>query len=92
MDDPVISLIQSLSREVGSLSREVGDLRQEMRSGFERIEQATRRHSTAIAAGTFSIGGLNKAIERVEALVHDRDQQIAELRDRVRALEQKQGG
>jgi chromosome segregation ATPase len=85
MDDPVISLIHSLSRELS-------DFREENRSAFARLEQGFRRHSTAITAGTFAIGGLNKAIERVEALVHDRDRQIAELRDRVRALEQKQDG
>jgi chromosome segregation ATPase len=74
-----------------SLSREIQDFRQETRSGFARIEESSRRHSTAITAGTFSIGGLNKAIERLEALIHDRDQQIADLRDRVRTLEERQG-
>jgi chromosome segregation ATPase len=80
----IVSLIESLSREIQ-------DFRQETRSGFARIEESSRRHSTAITAGTFSIGGLNKAIERLEALIHDRDQQIADLRDRVRTLEERQG-
>jgi hypothetical protein len=80
----IVSLIESLSRELH-------DFREETRSGFSRLEEATRRHSTAITAGTFSIGGLTKAVERLEALMHDRDQQILDLRDRVRSLEEKQG-
>jgi hypothetical protein len=36
-----------------------------------------------------SIGGLIKAVERLETMIHDHDVQIAELRDRVRLLEQK---
>jgi chromosome segregation ATPase len=84
MNDPIFSLIESLSREVH-------DIHEEMRSGFARIEEVTRRHSTAITAGTFSIGGLTKAVERLESQMHDRDQQIADLRDRLRILEEKQG-
>jgi hypothetical protein len=29
-------------------------------------------------------------VERIEALIHDRDRQIMDLRDRVRILEEKQ--
>jgi hypothetical protein len=91
-DQTIIALITSLSHELHDFRDEMRDFRTETRSHIERIEQATRRHSTAITAGTFSIGGLNKAMERIsliEGLIHDRDQQINELRDRVRMLEQK---
>lgn len=78
----ILSLIESLSREMH-------DLRSEMRNGFERVEQATRRHSSAITSGTFSIGGLSKTVERLEEQMRVRDGQIAELRDRLRSLEEK---
>jgi predicted nucleic acid-binding Zn-ribbon protein len=90
--DEIVSLIESLSRELQDFREEMRDFRQETRGNFARLEEVTRRHSTAITAGTFSIGGLAKAMERIEALIHDRDQQIADLRDRVRILEEKQGG
>ncbi|MBV8847220.1 MAG: hypothetical protein JO307_30795 [Bryobacterales bacterium] len=73
----------------GSLSRELHDFRNETREQVQRIEQVTRRHSTTIVSGSLSIGGLNKTAERIEELIHDRDKAIAELRDRVRALEEK---
>jgi hypothetical protein len=87
----IVSLIESLSRELQDFRDEMRDFRQETRGNFARLEEVTRRHSTSITAGTFSIGGLTKAVERLEALVHDRDQQILDLRDRVRSLEEKQG-
>ena len=85
----IVSLIESLSRKLQDFREEMGEFREETRGGFGRLEQATRRHSTAITAGTFSIGGLTKAVERLETLIHDRDRQIVDLRDRVRILEEK---
>ena len=91
MDDEnrIITLITNLNQ---SLSHELSELRKEMREGFARLEETTRRHSTAITAGTFSIGGLTKAVERLESMMHDRDGEIGDLRDRVRELEKKQLG
>jgi hypothetical protein len=80
----IIQLIESLARELQEFREEV---RTGLRTSVERIEQAVRRHSTAITAGTLSIGGLTKAIERIEAMIEDRDKQIADLRQRVRLLE-----
>jgi len=84
MNDNIIALIESLSQELH-------EFREESRSSFGRIEQVLRRHSTAVVSGTVSIGGLNKAVVRLEEQMHDRDQQIADLRDRVRVLEQRNG-
>lgn len=91
--DSVAARVESVATLVTNLadsfSRELHEFREETRSGFARIEETTRRHSTAITAGTFSIGGLTKAVERIEAMIHDRDEQITELRDRVRNLERQ---
>ncbi|MBV8843552.1 MAG: hypothetical protein JO307_12155 [Bryobacterales bacterium] len=81
--------IRTLVQLIESQSQELHQFREETRSNFQRIEQVTRRHSTSITAGTISIAGFTKAIERIEGLIHDRDKTIAELQDRVRALEQK---
>ena len=88
-DQMIFSLVESLTTEIHQFREQFHQFRKETRDGFARIEQVTRRHSTAITAGTFSIGGLTKAVERLETMIHDRDDQIAELRDRVRMLEQK---
>ena len=74
---------------VSLIERELHQFREEVRLNSDRIEQAARRYPTAITAGTFSIGGLTEAIERVEGMIQDRDKEIAELRSRVAALEAK---
>jgi BMFP domain-containing protein YqiC len=89
MSDPNKHLEDLIMQLAASFSREMGELRTEVRTGFDRMEGILQRHSKMIVSGTAAISAVTKSITRLEAreLVHEKE--LLALKDRLRKLEAK---
>jgi uncharacterized protein (DUF3084 family) len=75
----------------GSLHTQIQEtercLRTEMQQGFERLDARLGRHGGLIQGGAKAIARLTEWSERVDEMIHVRDQEIAEIRERLKRLE-----
>lgn len=62
-------------------------LRAEMQQGFERIDARLGRHGGLIQGGSKAITRLIEWSERVDEIIRSRDQEISEIRERLKRLE-----
>ena len=62
-------------------------LHTEMHQGFERLDARLGRHGSLIQGGSKAISRLIEWSERVDELIRVRDQEIAEIRERLKRLE-----
>jgi hypothetical protein len=80
----------------GRLERLVVDFKEsierEMHQGFARLDNMSTRldnHANQLRAGSQRLVGVRDWQERIDEALKVKDQQIADLNDRVRRLEQK---
>jgi hypothetical protein len=73
----------------GSLSREIGALRQDVKDGFERVETRLARQGGIINGGSRQIARLIEWSEKMDQMLGERDERIAELSRRLDRLEGK---
>ena len=86
---------ESLEREIQGLAREI---REEMREGFAQVNtrfdtQAVRldRHAALWQTGRRWSGRMDDWAEKVDAALEAKDREIADLRDRLKKLEDSKG-
>ena len=60
-----------------------------MQQGFDRIDARLGRHGGLIQGGSKAITRLMEWSERVGELIRERDQEIADIRERLKRLEDK---
>ena len=91
MDDKtLLDLFGSLSREIGEVKREVSQVGRELKDGFNRTETRLARQGGILNGGARQVARLIEWSERVDQILTDRDERIAELTRRVNKLEGKQ--
>ena len=75
----------------GSLHTQIREserrLHTEMQQGFERLDAHLGRHGGLIQGGSKAISRLIVWSERVDEMIRVRDQEIAEIRERLKHLE-----
>jgi chromosome segregation ATPase len=83
------SEVETLHGKVNALSGEFHEFRDETRTNFERLDGTLKRHSTMITSGTLAVGGITKAISRLEDRERKRDAELRDVKARLRKLEQR---
>ena len=86
--DQLVALIVDTS---GSLHTQIQEserrLEARMDRGFERLDARLGRHGGLIQGGAKAIARLTEWSERVDEMIRARDQEIAEIRERLKRLE-----
>lgn len=80
----IVDSAGSLHTQIQESERRV---RAEMQQGFERLDARLGRHGGLIQGGSKTISRLIQWSERVDELIRVRDQEIAEIRERLKRLE-----
>ena len=84
-------LIAVIVDTAGSLHTQIQEsekrLRSEMQQGFDRIDARLGRHGGLIQGGSKAITRLMEWSERVDEMIRVKDQEIAEIRERLKRLE-----
>lgn len=90
-DQALLEFFESLSREIGgvrdSLSGEIASLRADVKSGFDRIEARLARQGGIINGGSRQVARLIEWSEKIDTMIAERDEVIADLRQRLEKLE-----
>ena len=96
LEQLIIDVKESLEREIGGLDRGLGSLRQAMQEGFAQVivrfdTQAARldRQGALLQVGSRWTARMNDWAEKIDAALEAKDREIAELRQRLSALEDK---
>ena len=80
----IVGSAGSLHTQIQESERRV---RTEMQQGFERLDARLGRHGGLIQGGSKAISRLIVWSERVDEMIRARDQEIAEIRERLKRLE-----
>jgi hypothetical protein len=85
----IIDVKESLEHEVHGIRTEVGEFRNEVKTRFDTQAARMERQGSLLQVGSRWTTRMNGWAEKVDAALEQKDREIAELRERVKRLEDK---
>ena len=89
LEQSIIDVKESLEREILGVREDIRNLGRDLFTRFDTQAQRLERHAGLLQNGSRWTARMNEWAEKVDAALETKDREIAELRERLRKLEEQ---